>query len=189
MSAACQNPTCTIRSQSPKHWWQGWQSGNWPEKPLAHWSQRTPDTPCWQTQWPVALWHWEVSIPRQSQSQAEEEKSPEEKRLNKRFRRTSRWKKKKDTKEENKVKLLTSADGPRVSPEVLLTVSAGLAPKAIPTLTLTRELRIKKQKSKETQNTREHLKKWRAWSSRTDVPVHKHLLQLLWEPFQASSVH
>lgn len=63
-----------MRSQSPKHWWQGWQLGNCPEKPLAHWSQRTPDTPCWQTQWPVIRLHWEVSMPRQSQSQAERRK-------------------------------------------------------------------------------------------------------------------
>lgn len=66
--------TCTMRSQSPKHWWQGWQLGNWPEKPRAHWSQRTPDTPCWQTQCPVCRLHWDVSMPRQSQSQAAEKK-------------------------------------------------------------------------------------------------------------------
>lgn len=62
----------TMRSQSPKHWWHGWQSGKVPEKPRAHWSQRTPDTPCWHTQWPVTRLHWDVSMPRGSQSQAVE---------------------------------------------------------------------------------------------------------------------
>lgn len=60
----------TMRSQSPKHWWQGLQSGKVPEKPRAHWSQRTPDTPCWHTQWPVTRLHWDDSMPRGSQSHA-----------------------------------------------------------------------------------------------------------------------
>lgn len=60
----------TMRSQSPKHWWQGLQSGKVPEKPRAHWSQRTPDTPCWHTQWPVTRLHWDDSMPRMSQSHA-----------------------------------------------------------------------------------------------------------------------
>ncbi len=60
----------TMRSQSPKHWWQGLQSGKVPEKPRAHWSQRTPETPCWHPQWPVTRLHWEDSMPRGSQSHA-----------------------------------------------------------------------------------------------------------------------
>lgn len=139
-----------MRSQSPKHLWQGWQLGNWPEKPLAHWSQRTPDTPCWQTQWPVMRLHWEVSMPRQSQSQA--------------------WKVKKNKKKTNNTKhrdnlntlssvyhqlgmaeefihhllsdfFLTSTLCPGVSPEVFLTVRAGLSSKSITTLALTGKLR------------------------------------------------
>lgn len=62
--------SCTMRSQSPKHWWQGWQAGKSPAKPREHWSQRTPDTPGRQEQCPVTRWHCGVSIPRGSQSQA-----------------------------------------------------------------------------------------------------------------------